>query len=361
MSKKVSIILINYNWLAFNKECIDSLLLQTYSNFEIVFVDNVSTDGSVAQVENMFADIITDGKLKIVKSRENNGFSQWNNMGVLYADPKSEYICLLNNDTIVEKDWLAALVAGIESDSSLGGVGSLILDRWYEEYFKNTIFRDKKIGLNNYIMEPVFRTISQSELEKWVIYTTWLSGCSYLYKRELIDKPFIDFFFWYGEDTYLSFCILLQWHKLALCTDSIVHHYGSGSFWKKITVSKAFHGVKNQLTNIIVFHSFSNILKLFPVFLLFQIIKTCSSHPFTRFLGFWKAIFRSIAHMPEILRERKKVQMWMKISYKEFLAKLSPKMLENTYYFITLPPYQIKILNLINRLCAWYFYLVKIR
>ena len=77
---QVSIILLNYNGKKFNKACIDSILKQSYQDFEIVFVDNISTDGSVKEVESLYAKEIAAKKIKIIRSAENTGFSGGNNL-----------------------------------------------------------------------------------------------------------------------------------------------------------------------------------------------------------------------------------------------------------------------------------------
>lgn len=66
MDEKVSIILLNYNGKQFNKHCIDSLLVQSYTNFEIIFVNNRSDDGSCEEVENLYSSAITAKKITIV-------------------------------------------------------------------------------------------------------------------------------------------------------------------------------------------------------------------------------------------------------------------------------------------------------
>jgi GT2 family glycosyltransferase len=129
MKPDVSIILLNYNGKQFNKACIQSLLTQSYQNFEIIFTDNASQDGSVEEVEHIFSKEIEQIKIKIVRNKINYGFAEGNNKGIVHAHSNSIYICLLNNDTIVEKDWLKELIVGIQSDPKLGVVGSLVLDK----------------------------------------------------------------------------------------------------------------------------------------------------------------------------------------------------------------------------------------
>ena len=103
MNDLISIIIVNYNGKKWLQKCLDSLLCQTYNNFEIIFVDNGSSDDSVEFVNNNYK----DERIKIIKSDKNLGFAGGNNLGI--DNSKGEYILLLNNDTWVEFDFLEKL------------------------------------------------------------------------------------------------------------------------------------------------------------------------------------------------------------------------------------------------------------
>ena len=122
MQSKISIILLNYNGLRFNKDCIDSILQQSYDSYEIIFVDNNSSDDSLKQVQETYTSYIQSGVIKIIANPHNDGFAQGNNIGVSHASQDSQYICLLNNDTVVDKHRLKELVNCIESQPHLGAV-----------------------------------------------------------------------------------------------------------------------------------------------------------------------------------------------------------------------------------------------
>ena len=90
---KVSIIIVNWNGKRFLRDCFDSLMAQTYRDFEVVFVDNDSKDESVSFVKEYFPET------KIITLTDNLGFAEGNIIGYKYA--RGDYICLLNNDTKV--------------------------------------------------------------------------------------------------------------------------------------------------------------------------------------------------------------------------------------------------------------------
>ncbi len=94
----ISIIIVNYNGKKWLRQCLDSLLKQTYKFYEIIVVDNNSADGSVKFLKKNYKEIV------LIENGDNYGFAKGNNIGLKKA--KGDYILLLNNDTYVEKDFL---------------------------------------------------------------------------------------------------------------------------------------------------------------------------------------------------------------------------------------------------------------
>ena len=120
--KKVSIIILTYNQLAFTKDCIESIRKYTKpGSYELIIVDNASTDGTrewlIEQQKNN-----TD--IQVVLNEENLGFPKGCNIGISQSQKKSD-ILLLNNDTIVTIHWLDNLVTCLESDETIGAVGAI--------------------------------------------------------------------------------------------------------------------------------------------------------------------------------------------------------------------------------------------
>tara|TARA_B110001454_G_C12677407_1_gene416476 strand:- start:39 stop:1088 length:1050 start_codon:yes stop_codon:yes gene_type:complete len=102
-SPLVSIIILNYNAGNLLLNCVDSVFKSTYPNFEVLVVDNISTDNSHIVCKEKFE------KIHLIKNKENLGYCEGNNVGVRNAD--GEFIVILNPDTIVEPDWLNHLMS----------------------------------------------------------------------------------------------------------------------------------------------------------------------------------------------------------------------------------------------------------
>jgi len=106
-----------FNVALYIKDTIDSLLAQTYRNFEIVVVDDVSTDNTIEIVKEY-----QDPRIVVVRHEVNSGLAAARNTGILSS--RGEYISLLDGDDIAEPTRLAEQLAFLESDPSLGMVGS---------------------------------------------------------------------------------------------------------------------------------------------------------------------------------------------------------------------------------------------
>jgi len=119
-SKLVSVIVLNLNGEKILPRCLDHLLNQTYPNFEIIIVDNGSTDGSVAILEEYLA----TGKLSVVRSKKNLGVPGGRNLGLLHA--RGQLVAFMDNDGCANRRWLEEAVRTLESDETIGGAASVV-------------------------------------------------------------------------------------------------------------------------------------------------------------------------------------------------------------------------------------------
>jgi GT2 family glycosyltransferase len=115
----ISVVVVNFNSLALLRRCLSPLVAQTYSHFEIVLVDNGSSDSSCEFVAQHFRSV------RIVKSESNAGFAAGNNLGIRAA--RGDFIATLNTDTEVAPDYLEKLVCPMR-DPSVGACAPLMLE-----------------------------------------------------------------------------------------------------------------------------------------------------------------------------------------------------------------------------------------
>jgi GT2 family glycosyltransferase len=119
VTRQVAVVIVNWDGLHHLQGCLPALFAQTFTDFEVVLVDNGSSDGSVEWVEARFPQV------RLIRNEANVGFAMANNQAIRAT--RTEFIATLNNDTRVEPGWLAALVAAAESASSVGMVASKML------------------------------------------------------------------------------------------------------------------------------------------------------------------------------------------------------------------------------------------
>ena len=116
---QVTIVILNWNGKRFLAPCLDAVLAQTFRDFEIVLVDNGSSDGSVQFLQRHYPQV------RLIVNQRNLGFAAANNQAIRASG--SEFVATLNNDTEVEPGWLEALVATVQSDSQVGMCASKML------------------------------------------------------------------------------------------------------------------------------------------------------------------------------------------------------------------------------------------
>lgn len=230
---KISIIIVTHNNWKFTERCLDSLLQQTaYPRFEIIVVDNASKDETSDQLLKL-----THPQIKTILLAENEGFAGANNIGVLNAT--GEYIVLLNNDTIVSKEWLPRLLRPFKTDPQIAAVGPM----------SNFVGNDQKLDffVGNEITgaDEIWLDQFYDLYDKRIRYSDMLGFFCVVIKREVIqeigplDKKFGVGMF---EDDDYCLRIRLAGFRLAVAEDAFVYHQGSATFnqWDEEQKSSLF-------------------------------------------------------------------------------------------------------------------------
>lgn len=234
----VSVIIVNWNGLRFLDNCLSSADNQSYQYFEVILIDNGSTDGSVEFVRSNFPDTI------IIENKDNLGFAKANNQGIEIA--RGKYIATLNNDTVVDKEWLKNLVeAAASSDEKVGMWAPKILS------MQERTRIDSVGGLLMY-RDGIARGRGRSEEDRGqydrVEDILFPSACSALYLKDMLDEVgcFDEEFFAYCEDSDLGFRARLAGWNAVSVPDAVVYHHYSGSTGK-YSETKAFLVERNHL------------------------------------------------------------------------------------------------------------------
>src|SRR5581483_38878 len=115
----ISVIVVNWNGKSLLSDCLNSLRAQTFPDFEVIVVDNGSTDGSAQFVQAAFPEF------KLIALDQNLGFAGGNNAGIRVAG--GEWIALINNDATAEPGWLSALHRAVTADDRIGFAASRVV------------------------------------------------------------------------------------------------------------------------------------------------------------------------------------------------------------------------------------------
>lgn len=223
----VSVIIVNYNGKQYLEKCLASLSDIKYDNYEIILVDNNSDDSSVEFVQKNFSPV------KIIQLDSNHGFAEPNNIGVKNA--KGDLLLFLNNDTVVEPDFLGELVSAM-SDPKTAICQSMLL-KPNGDVDSSGDFIDS-IGVTFSTFEKITETRE--------IFSA--KAASMLVRRDIFERlgGFDEKFFVSFEDIDLSWRARILGYKILINPKSIVYHVG-GQTIKKIREEVIFHGFKNQL------------------------------------------------------------------------------------------------------------------
>ena len=224
----VSIIIVNYNGKKFLENCLKSLIQTNYKNYEIIVVDNNSTDGSIDLVKNNFP------KIQLLVLNKNFGFAIPNNMGAKIA--KGKYLVFLNNDTTVTQNWLAELVSALENDNEIT-IGQSLL-----------ILPNGNIDSSGDFVDEIGRAYSSTDRPKKTRYIlSARAACMILRKDIFLDMGGFDVnYFASFEDVEFGWRAWLWGYKVSLIPKSVVYHLG-GQTIKKIPDVISFHSVKNNI------------------------------------------------------------------------------------------------------------------
>lgn len=225
---QLSIVIVNYNGKGILCNCIESIYKSSSTvNFEIILVDNASSDGSVETIKKEFPEV------QVLVNQENKGFSFANNRGIEIA--KGDYILLLNNDTLILPGQLDIMLKFMQEHQDVGAVGPKLLnpDGSFQMSFWSfpnlfTEFNRRIINLfafANYrffkdLLEDLY--IKEKEID-------WVSGACLMVRRKTIEDVGIldENFFMYFED--VDWCYRIRrkgWKIYFLPIARIVHLLG---------------------------------------------------------------------------------------------------------------------------------------
>lgn len=228
----VSIIIVSFNTKDLLKKCLESLSEHTKGiSYEVIVVDNASTDDSVQMVSKNFPEV------KLINNKENVGFGKANNQGAKEA--KGRYLFFFNSDAYLKDNAVSKLTKFMDKDSQLGALGPLILNPDgstqqsvgffpdLPQVFYWMSFLDDLPGgdfLRPYHVDHDRFYTHQQKVD-------WITGAAMVVRKDVFEKVggFDKNIFLYGEDLELCYRIKKAGSEVIFSPVAKIYHLGRGS------------------------------------------------------------------------------------------------------------------------------------
>lgn len=228
----VSVLIINYNTKDLTANCIKSIYASdTKYSFEIILVDNASSDSSVDSIEKIFP------KVRLIENKQNVGFARANNQAANVA--AGRYLYILNSDTEIEKDVIDKVISYGDSNKKAGIIGTMVI-------FPDGHLQKNFYKFPSFFSELIFFTLGIIKSNDWFLFNLnkykgnqitepfevdVIAGCSMFVRRQVYEELglFDEKFFMYYEDSEFCHRVKNSGYQCIYFPMSVVEHMHKGS------------------------------------------------------------------------------------------------------------------------------------
>lgn len=221
-----SIIIVTFNQLEYTRQCIRSIFTHTHSPFEIIIIDNGSTDGTIDFINTFIPSKKICCRFKLISNSNNLGFAKGCNLGL--SEARGEYLLLLNNDVVVTPSWLPRLLRVMDKNPRIGLSGPMTNYVSGRQIVDAPDYNIKSLdGLEKFAQKFADQHKGQIELAKRIV------GFCMLIRRCVVEKiGGLDERYGLGnfeDDDYCLRAHLAGYHA-AIARDCYIHHFGGRTF-----------------------------------------------------------------------------------------------------------------------------------
>jgi GT2 family glycosyltransferase len=299
----VSVIIVNHNGREFVEACLCSVLASDYPDFEVIFVDNASTDASLAYVRDTFG---SDQRMRFMENAGSFGPAVGRNNGAAIA--RGKYLVFLDNDTKVAVNCLKELVRPFEQDQNIGAAQAKLLRMGTP----NFDCAGDYLGPLGFLIERSRGATDTGQFDFIADILSAKSAASII-RKELFEQigGFDRDFYMYLEETDLSWRVWLAGYRVVFISGAVVYHaFGTAKkqfrrYYQKRWVR--YFGCRNYISTLIKNLEIGNLLKILPAHISCWLVLSFSfllKGGLIDAFYIWEGIWWNALNLPLVLRKR---------------------------------------------------------
>jgi GT2 family glycosyltransferase len=311
----VSIVIVTWNGRRYLEACLTAIEAQRDVAAETILVDNASTDGTAEFVRERFP------RVRLVPLAENHGFAGGNNIGVREA--RGRFVALLNNDTVPEPGWLAALLRGIDTGAGFVLTTSCIVYMHDPSIIDSA--GDGFLRSGGAFKRGHGRRVEEAGATQEVF---GVCGAACLMPKAVFEEleGFDEAFFVSHEDVDLSYRARLYGYRCRYVADAVVKHHGSATLGK-VSAFAVSHAQRNQEWLYIKNTPGSLLIRTLPAHLLYNVVAAGHFARVGLLVPFLRAKAAALAGLPQVLRKRARIQRARRVGAAAIAPHLEPRWL----------------------------------
>ncbi len=315
----ISVIIVTWNSAAYLSRCLGCLAAQTFKDFEVVLVDNGSTDGSLDDVENHWPSL----RLRVERLGENKGFAAANNLGAHLAH--GQWLALLNSDAFPDANWLEALLKAAENNPQFSFFASRQLQADATQILDGAgdAYHLSGLAWRRYEGWPA----SQFGLKTMEVFSSCAAAALYSRQAFLQAGGFDEDFFSYHEDVDLGFRLRLQGFRCLYVPEAVICHIGSATFGIRSDFA-LYHWQRNYIWSFVQNMPSALLWGALPAHLLANIIHILYYVFKGRGGTIWKAKVEALRGIRRAFHKRRIIQMNRKAGRTELLRVMERGLLQ---------------------------------
>lgn len=309
-NKTVSIIIVTWNSAKYLSRCFEAVTRQTFTDYEVIVIDNGSKDDCVSNLEQTWPRL----SLHVERLPNNLGFAAANNIGARLA--RGQWLALLNSDAFPEPDWLEKLLQAAEgypdyscfSSQQLQSNNPDLLDGAGDSYHVSGMAQKRNFGY----------PVKQYGHDLQEVFSPCAAAALYLRDAFLEVGGFDEDFFSYYEDVDLGFRLRLYGYRTLYVPDAIVHHVGSVTLGA-ISDFVFYYSHRNLLWTFFKNMPASLILRYLPAHIIANLAYLLYYTIRGRGRVLWRAKWDALRGLPWVFKKRKEIQKNRKVTDKNLL------------------------------------------